>query len=72
VITAVIVYTFGKDLTGSVGPMLALTSGFFIYVAASDIIPDIHEQPRKIGTIQAAMLVAGVVIVGCVITLLGV
>jgi len=72
VITAIIVYTFGKGLTESVGPMLALTSGFFIYVAASDIIPDIHEQPRKIGTIQAAMLVAGVVIVGCVITLLGV
>lgn len=69
---AVIVYSLGKDLTEFVGPMLAITSGFFIYVAASDIIPDIHEQPRKIGTIQAAMLVAGIVIVGWVITLLGV
>ncbi len=72
VVTAIIVYSLGKDLGTSVGPMLALTSGFFVYVAASDIIPDIHEQPRKIGTIQAAMLVAGVIIVGCVITLLGV
>jgi len=72
VLAAIIVYSLGKDLDASVGPMLALTSGFFVYVAASDIIPDIHEQPRKIGTIQAAMLVAGVVIVGCVITLLGV
>jgi zinc transporter ZupT len=49
-----------------------LTAGFFIYVAASDIIPDIHEQPRRMGTIQAAMLVGGIVIVGTVITLLGV
>jgi zinc and cadmium transporter len=72
IIAAVVVYALGKDLSGFVAPLLALTSGFFVYVAASDIIPDIHEQPRKIGTIQAAMLVAGIVIVGCVITLLGV
>ena len=62
----------GQDISTFVAPLLAMTSGFFIYVAASDIIPDIHEQPRKVGTIQAAMLVAGVVIVGWVITLLGV
>ena len=72
VIAAVTVYTLGKDLSEFLAPLLAITSGFFIYVAASDIIPDIHEQPQKIGTIQAAMLVAGVVIVGTIITLLGV
>ena len=66
------VYWIGQDISAFVAPLLAMTSGFFIYVAASDIIPDIHEQPRKVGTIQAAMLVAGVVIVGWVITLLGV
>lgn len=69
---AVFVYVFGQNVDAFVAPILALTAGFFIYVAASDIIPDIHEQPRKIGTIQAAMLVAGVVIVGTVILLLGV
>ena len=72
VVAAVVVYGLGKDLGEFIAPLLALTSGFFIYVAASDIIPDIHEQPQKIGTIQAAMLVAGVVTVGSVITLLGV
>ncbi len=72
IVAAVIVYTLGKDLEVFVAPLLALTAGFFIYVAASDIIPDIHEQPQTIGTIQAAMLVAGVMIVGCMITLLGV
>lgn len=71
-IAALIVYLLGKDLGQFVAPLLALTSGFFVYIAASDIIPDIHEQPQKIGTIQAAMLVAGVIIVGCMITLLGV
>ncbi len=52
--------------------LLAITSGIFIYIAASDIIPDIHEQPRKLGSMQAAVLVAGIVLVGLVIKLLGV
>ncbi|MDN5274254.1 MAG: putative Zinc/iron permease [Candidatus Saccharibacteria bacterium] len=72
ILAALLVYTLAKDLHEFVAPLLAMTSGFFIYVAASDIIPDIHEQPQKIGTIQALMLVGGVVIVGWVITLLGV
>lgn len=72
VLAAILVYVLAKDLNVFVAPLLAVTSGFFIYVAASDIIPDIHEQPQKIGTVQALMLVAGVVIVGWVITLLGV
>lgn len=69
---AIIVYVVAKDSHDFVPGLLALTSGFFIYVAASDIIPDIHEQPQKIGTIQAAMLITGVVLVGSVIMLLGV
>jgi zinc and cadmium transporter len=72
VAAAVFVYVLAKDSHEFVPPLLALTSGFFLYVAASDIIPDIHEQPRRVGTIQAAMLVAGIVLVGSIITLLGV
>ena len=70
--TALVVLYLGNDVHLPVGPLLAMTAGFFIYVAASDIIPDIHEQPRRTGTIQAAMLVGGIIIVGYVITLLGV
>jgi zinc and cadmium transporter len=69
---ALLIYFLGTDIHLPIGPLLAVTAGFFIYVAASDIIPDIHEQPQKTGTIQAAMLVGGIVIVGYVITLLGV
>ncbi|HET8883982.1 MAG TPA: ZIP family metal transporter [Candidatus Saccharimonadales bacterium] len=69
---ALIVYFLGSDAHLPIGPLLALTAGFFIYVAASDIIPDIHEQPRRTGTIQAAMLVLGIIVVGYVIMLLGV
>lgn len=72
VVAAVGVYAIGKNIDVFVAPLLAVTSGFFLYVAASDIIPDIHEQPQKIGTVQAAMLVVGVILVGWAITLLGV
>jgi zinc and cadmium transporter len=72
IVTAMIVFFLGSDAHIPIAPLLALTAGFFIYVAASDIIPDIHEQPRRMGTIQAAMLVGGIAIVGSVITLLGV
>jgi zinc and cadmium transporter len=72
ILAAVIIFTIGQDIDELVAPLLAITAGFFIYVAASDIIPDIHEQPQKVGTIQAVMLVVGVLIVGLLITLLGV
>jgi len=69
-IAALIIYFLGSEATITIGPLLGMTAGFFIYIAASDIIPDIHEQPRKVGTVQAAMLVAGIIIVGWVISLL--
>ena len=72
IIAAVLVYILGSDQHLPVDIMLAATAGFFLYVAASDIIPDIHEQPQKIGMIQAAALVVGVILVGFVIMLLGV
>lgn len=72
IIAAVTVYLLGSDEKLPVDVLLAATAGFFLYVAASDIIPDIHEQPRRIGTLQALTLVAGVILVGIVITLLGV
>lgn len=72
VIAAVVVYIVAEDSHEFVPALLAMTSGFFLYIAASDIIPDIHEQPRKIGTIQAVMLLIGLILVASVITLLGV
>ncbi len=72
IVTATLIYFLGSSAQLPVGPLLAITAGFFIYVAASDIIPDIHEQSHRLGTIQEIMLVAGIVSVGTLITLLGV
>lgn len=72
VIAAVLTYSFSSYLSLSLGPLLAMTAGMFIYVAASDIIPDIHEQSRRVGTWQAAILVGSMCVMGLIITLLGV
>ncbi len=67
---ASIVHLGGSTLHLPEAELLALTSGIFIYIAASDIIPDIHEQPRRLGTLQAMVLVIGMVFVGGIIHLL--
>lgn len=71
-VSASVVYTLGESVQLPEAELLALTAGMFIYIAASDIIPDIHEQPRRIGTIQALVLLLGVVFVGSFITLIGI
>ena len=72
IVAATLTYLLNDTLHIPEAQLLAITSGIFIYIAASDIIPDIHEQPRKLGTVQAAVLVAGIVAVGIAIKLLGV
>jgi zinc and cadmium transporter len=69
---ASVVYLLGTTIRLPEAELLAMTSGMFVYIAASDIIPDIHEQPRAIGTLQAAVLVGGIVVVGVIIRVLGV
>lgn len=71
-LVASLTYWLGTTVHLPVAQLLAMTAGCFIYVAASDIIPDIHEQPRKIGTLQALVLLGGLVFVGTVVHLLGV
>ncbi len=46
-IGAFITYVFGGSLEKYIPALLALTAGFFIYIAASDLIPEIHHEKRK-------------------------
>ncbi len=70
VVTAMITYALGTATQIDPSPLLAMAAGFFIYVAASDIIPDIHERPRREGNRQAVMLLLGVaVIVGATLAM---
>ncbi len=65
IVGAVLVYGFGDSLGISESLLLAVTAGFFIYIASSDIIPTIHAEPkRKAASIQTLVLILGIVIVG--------
>lgn len=64
-------YVFGQQLNIPLEIVLGLVAGFFIYIAVSDIIPNIHKQEReRIAGIQTAMLIVGVVLVGFTTTTL--
>lgn len=69
VLTATLTFALGGTFGVDAAPLLAVAAGFFIYIAASDIIPDIHEKPRKEGNVQAAMLVVGVAVLAVVLQL---
>lgn len=65
VIGAALIFGLGGELGVSESALLALTAGFFIYIAASDIIPTIHAEPqRRWANIQTIVLVVGIVVVG--------
>lgn len=70
VLAAVATFSLGAGSDWELGYALALAAGFFIYIAASDIIPEIHENPRRLANVQAMLLVVGVVVIAFVGTLI--
>lgn len=69
VVTALTTYLLGGATEFNPAVLLAVAAGFFIYIAASDIIPDIHEKSRSEGNAQSIMLFIGVFAIGCIISL---
>lgn len=61
---AVVTFWIGSEADLPVAVLLAITSGMFIYIAASDLIPTIHEESKKkIGHLAAALLLLGILVV---------
>lgn len=66
---ALATFWLGSESGLPVGALLALTAGLFIYIAASDLIPEVHQQSRhKAGHISAVLLLAGILVVGITTT----
>lgn len=63
VVTAVLTFSLGDSIQAVVPALLAVVAGYFIYVAAADIIPDIHEQPHKRANIQAVLVLVGIAVI---------
>jgi zinc and cadmium transporter len=70
VVGAVLVFGFGDALPISQPILLAVAAGFFIYIAASDIIPTIHAEPkRRTANVQTIVLLIGVALVAVTTTI---
>lgn len=61
---ALLTYALGGLLENYVAIFLAATAGFFIYIATSDLIPEIHyEKRRGFALIESFLLILGIVII---------
>lgn len=69
---ALIAYSLGHILDDYIPMIVAMTAGFFIYIATSDLIPEIHyEKKRSTALAKSVMLIVGVIVMWVVISLLG-
>ena len=64
-VAAILFYYIGNANQNLIAGLAALTAGFFIYIAASDIIPTIHDEKNKRTLrIKTILLIVGVLVVG--------
>jgi zinc and cadmium transporter len=47
VLGSIIGFFLIKNAEGALNPLLAITAGGFIYIAASDLIPELHKESRN-------------------------
>ena len=68
-LTAVLTFALGSSENLPLGFVLGLSAGFLLYIAMSDIIPELHENSseKRLFDWQPLMLLLGVVVVGLAI-----
>lgn len=68
---AVLTYLAKDSIQGLLPAILALTAGFFIYISAANLIPEIHlQENQKIAFWETVMLIAGVLVIFLAISVL--
>lgn len=71
IISALTIFVIGSGFKFNTAPVLGLVAGMFIYIAVSDIIPEIHQKTsRKLANISALLLILGAISVGLISNLL--
>lgn len=61
---ALITFSIGDSVEAILPILLAITAGFFIYIAASDLIPEIHQHNAKgLAFYETVLLFSGVLVV---------
>lgn len=70
-VMAVLTFALGSEDKLPLGALIGLSAGFLLYIATSDIIPEIHENSPKDRLLDSSplLLLAGVAVVGLTIQL---
>lgn len=70
-VMAVLAFMLGSEAQLPLGWLIGFSAGFLLYIAMSDIIPDIHENTsaKQLFSLQPVLLVFGVIVVGVLIEL---
>ncbi len=68
---AVITFALGSSDKLPLGWLVGISAGFLLYIATSDIIPEIHEKtsPKRLFDLQPILFLVGVVVVSIAIQL---
>jgi zinc and cadmium transporter len=68
---AILTFMVGPSIAGALPILLAVTAGFFIYIALSDLVPEIHAWgTKKLAITESALLILGIAVVGVLVHLL--
>jgi zinc and cadmium transporter len=68
---AILTFMVGPSIAGALPVLLAITAGFFIYIALSDLVPEIHAWgTKKLAITESALLILGIAVVGVLVRLL--
>ena len=72
VVASLLTYGFGQRVIGVLPVFLTITAGFFIYIAASDLIPEIHTHERRTasGRLDILLLLVGIAVVWLTVSFL--
>ncbi|MBI4059354.1 ZIP family metal transporter [Candidatus Microgenomates bacterium] len=67
---AIITYILGDILEGYIPILVSLTAGFFLYIALSDLVPEIqYEKKKRMATLQTLILISGMILIWGVVNL---
>lgn len=68
---ALLAYFIGAQIQGILPIALSLTAGFFIYIALSDLLPEIHHEEKKgYAIVETVFLLLGIIVVYLSVSLL--
>lgn len=64
-------YFVGNMINGVLPYIIAITSGFFLYIALTDLVPDIHnENKRGFAFLETLLLILGILLIYLSVTFL--